>query len=80
LSGGQQALVAEFAQRVKAALEQLAREREAGAVAAEAFGRLVVVGAVGAAGPPRGLGGLEQCPAQGRWSLAGEVPGGAALV
>src|SRR3954464_5188069 len=42
-SGGSQGFVAEFAQGVEAALEQLAREREAGAVAAEAVGGLLVV-------------------------------------
>ena len=65
---------------MEAALEQLAREREAGAVAAEAFGGLVVVGAVGAAGAAGGLGGLEQRPAQRGWSLAGEMAGRAALI
>ena len=65
---------------MEAALEQLAREGEAGAVAAETLGGLVVVGAVGAAGPARGLGGLEERPAQRRRALAREVPGGAALV
>ena len=79
-SGGRQALVAEVAQGVEAALEQLAGEGEAGAVAAEALGGLVVVRPVGAAGPTRRLGGLEERPAQRRWSLAREVAGGAALV
>src|SRR5215207_5508200 len=78
--GGLERLVAEFAQRVVAALEQLACQREAGAVAPETLGGLLVVTAVGAARPPGGLGGLEQRPAQRRRSLAGEVPGGAALV
>src|SRR5215211_2626774 len=59
-----QALVAEFAQGVEAALEQLARQGEAGAVAAETLGGLVVVGPVGAAGPARRLRGLEERPAQ----------------
>jgi hypothetical protein len=44
---------------VEAALEQLAREREAGAVAAEPVGGLVVIDAVGAAGAARGLGRFE---------------------
>src|SRR3954462_14936040 len=79
-SDGLERLVAEFAQGVEAALEQLAREREAGAVAAEALGGLVVVAAVGAAGPAGGLGGLEERPAQRRRALAGEVSGGAALI
>src|SRR3954471_25088677 len=71
-SGGRQGLVAELAQDVEAALEEVARQRQAGAVAAEALGGLVVVGAVGAAGTAGGLGGLEQRPTQGRRSLAGE--------
>jgi hypothetical protein len=50
-SGGLQRLVAELAQGVVAALEQLARDREAGAVAAESLGRLEVVVAIGAAVP-----------------------------
>jgi hypothetical protein len=65
---------------VEAALEQLAGEREAGAVAAQALGGLVVVGAVGTARPPRGLGGLEQRPSQRRRALAREMPRRAALV
>src|SRR3954452_7645153 len=79
-SGGRQGLVAELAQGVETALEEIAREREAGAVAAEALGGLVVVGAVGAAGTAGGLGGFEQRPTQRRRSLAREVSGGAALV
>jgi hypothetical protein len=39
-------VIAEFAQRVVAALEELARERETGAVATEALGGLLVVGAI----------------------------------
>src|SRR5215210_1202726 len=77
---GRQALVAEFAQGVEAALEQLARQGEAGAVAAETLGGLVVVGPVGATGPARRLRGLEERPAQRGRALAREVPGGAALV
>jgi hypothetical protein len=46
LSGGRQCLLAELAQRVVAALEQLARDRQAGAVAAQALGGLPVVVAV----------------------------------
>ena len=42
-----QGLLAEFAQRVEAALEQLARDGQAGAVAAEPLGRLDVVVVVG---------------------------------
>ena len=79
-SCGQERLVAELAQRVVAALEQFAREREAGAVAAEPLGGLQVVGAVGAARMPGVLGGLIQSPAR-RWrSLAGELAGRAMLV
>ena len=74
-SGGQQGVVAELAQGVEAALEQLAGQRETGAVAAQAFGGLVVVAAVGAAGAPRGLGRFEQRPAQRRRSLAGLICG-----
>ena len=51
-SCGLERLVAEFAQRVVAALEQLAGEREAGAVAAEPLGGLEVVGAVRASRVP----------------------------
>ena len=75
-----QGLVAELAQDVEAALKQLAGEGEAGAVAAEPLGGLVVVGAVGAARPARGLGGFLERPAQRGRSLAGEVPGRAALI
>ena len=41
-----------------AAFQQLAREREAGAVAADPFGELLVVGAVGAGREPGALRGL----------------------
>src|SRR5687768_2177559 len=67
---GLERLVAEFAQGVEAALEQLAGQGEAGAIAAETAGGLVVVAAVGAARPAGGLGGLEQCPAERRRPLA----------
>ena len=73
-SDGLERLVAEFAQRVEAALQELAGEREAGAVAAEALGGLVVVAAVGTAGAARGLGRLEQRPAQSGRPLAREMP------
>ena len=64
-----------------AALEQLAGDGQARAVAAEARGGLLVVRAVGAAGAPGGrLGGLEERPAQRRRPLAREVSGRAALV
>src|SRR4051794_14641765 len=79
-SCGLQGLLAEFAQRVVAALEQFARDGQAGAVAAEPFGRLLVVVVVGGARAAGALGGLEERPAQ-RWrALAGEVPWGAAGV
>jgi hypothetical protein len=65
---------------VVAALEQLARDRQAGAVAAEPLGSLLVVGAVGAGRASCVLRGLEERPAQCRWPLAREVPGRAALV
>src|SRR5437867_10980297 len=58
LSGGRQGVLAEFAQGVVAALERYAGEREADAVATEALGGLVVVGAVGACGSAGGLGGV----------------------
>jgi hypothetical protein len=57
-------LVAELAQDVEAALEQLASQGEARAVAAEPLGGLVVVGAVRAAGPARSLRGFVKRPAQ----------------
>jgi hypothetical protein len=79
-SGGLQGLVAEFAQDVVAALEQFACECEAGAVAAESFGGLVVVGAVGVAGPACGLRGLIERPTQRGRPLAREVPGRAAPI
>src|SRR4051794_17142997 len=77
-SCGLQGLLDEFAQRVVAALEQLACDGQAGAVAAEPFGRLLVVVVVGGAGPAGALGGFEERPAQRRWALAGEVAGRAA--
>src|SRR5687767_14777998 len=45
--GWREGLVSEFAQRVVAALEQLASDGHAGAITAEAGGGLVVVGVVG---------------------------------
>src|SRR3954469_12084959 len=79
-SCGLQGPLAEFAQRVVAALEQLACDGQAGAVAAEPFGRLLVVVVVGGAGPAGALGGFEERPAQRRWALAREVAGRAAGV
>src|SRR6187551_2681889 len=79
-SGGRQRLLAEFAQRVVAALEQLARDGQARARGAGALGRLAVVVAVRAAAPRRAQRGLEQRPAQRRWALAAQVPGRAAAV
>ena len=57
------------AQRVVAALEELACERQAGAVAAEPLGRLPGSIVVGRAGPAGALGGLEERPANagGPW-------------
>jgi hypothetical protein len=60
--------------------EQLAREREAGPVATDPGGQLLVVGAVGAGREARALRRFVQRPAQRRWSLAGEVPGRAVIV
>src|SRR5205085_9640903 len=73
-------LLPELAQGVVAALEEPARDRQAGAVAAEPLGSLGVVGAVGALRPARDLGGLVQRPAKRRRTLPGEVAGRAALV
>jgi hypothetical protein len=75
-----QGLLAEFAQRVVAALEQLARDRQAGAVAAKPLGCFDVVVVVWRAGSAGALGGLEERPAQRRWPLAGEPAGSAAGV
>ena len=47
VSCGLQSLLAELAQGVVAALEEFARDREAGAVAAEPLSGLLVVGVVG---------------------------------
>ena len=77
---GRERLVAEGFEDVVAAFEQLAREREARAVAADPLGELLVVGAVGAGGEPGALRGFVERPAQRGWSLAGEVPGGAVIV
>ena len=57
------------------ALEQLARDRHAGAVAAEPRGRLEVVLMVGGAGAAGVLGGLEQRPSQRRRALRERRPG-----
>jgi hypothetical protein len=80
LGGWGQSVVAELAQRVIAAFEQLARERQARAVAAQLGGGLLVVGAIGRAWPAGDLGGLVQRPAQRRRALAGEMPGSAMTV
>jgi hypothetical protein len=60
---------AEVSERVVAAFEDLAREREAGAVAADLLGGLEVVVAVRTAGMPSLLGGLysAQRSAGGPW-------------
>jgi hypothetical protein len=49
-SRGRQGVLAEVSKRVVAAFEELAGEREAGAVAADPLGGLQVVVAIGAAG------------------------------
>src|ERR687895_299225 len=79
-SCGCQCLLAELAEGVVAALEQLAGDRQARPVATDALGGLQVVVAVRAAGVTGDLGGLVQRPAQRGWSLAGEMPGRAPLV
>src|SRR3954451_13620017 len=79
-SGGRQRLLAELTQRVVAALEQLARHREAGGGAAGAFCGLAVVVVVTAAAPRRAQRRLEQRPPQRRRALAAEMPGRAAWV
>jgi hypothetical protein len=48
----------EFFEEVVAAFQEFAREREAGAVTADPFGELLVVGAIGAGGEPGALRGL----------------------
>src|SRR3954466_3237677 len=75
VSGRLQGLISEFAQRVVAALEQLASDSQARAVTPEPGRRLLVVGVVGAARAPGQLRGLVERPAQRRWALAGEVSG-----
>jgi len=77
---GRERLLAEVYEDVLAALEQLACEREAGAVATDPGRQLLVVGAVRARREAGALGRLIQRPAQRRWSLAGEVPGRAVIV
>ena len=72
--------LAEVFEGVVAAFEQLARERQAGAVASEPLGGLQEVVAVRRALAAGGLSGLIQRPAQSGRALAGEVPGRAALV
>src|SRR3954452_25090023 len=79
-SGGRQRLLAELTQRVEAALEQLARHREAGGGAAGAFCGLAVVVVVGAAAPRRAQRRLEQRPPQRRRALAAEMSRRAASV
>src|SRR5690349_22561797 len=79
-AGGLQRLVAKIAQHVIAALQKLARDRHARAIAADPLGELVVVGTVGAAGTPGGLRGFIERPAQRGWSLARQVPGSAVLI
>jgi hypothetical protein len=69
-SGGLQGLVSEFAQRVVAALEQLAGDGQAGAVAAQARGGLevvVVIGSVQAGGRTWAASKSAQRNAEGPW-------------
>ena len=73
-------LVAERFEDVVVAFEQLARERDARAVAADAFGELEVVLPVGAVREAGALRGFIQRPAQRGRALAGEVAGRAVLV
>src|SRR6201989_2841523 len=73
-SGGLKRLLAELTQRVVAALQKLARDRQARPVTTNALLGLEVVGAVRAALPTaRDLRGLIQRPAQRRRPLAGDV-------
>ena len=80
LSGPLQGVVAELAERVVAALEQLARQRQAGAVAADPLAGLQVGVVVGAAGPSGGRHRLVERSAQRRRPLPREVSGRAVLV
>jgi hypothetical protein len=57
-SGGQERFLAELAQGVVAALEELPRDGQAGAVTSDPLGGLQIVGAVGAAWATRDLRGL----------------------
>ena len=79
-SGGLQGVLAELAQRVVAALQELARDREARSITADPLGGLEVVVAVGAAWVTRDLRGFVQRPPERRWSLTGEMAGRATLV
>jgi hypothetical protein len=55
-------------------------DREAGAVVVEPVGDVEVVAVVGRAAPGGALGGFEQCPAQQRGALMGEMTGRALSV
>ena len=70
---GRQGVLAEVAQRVVAAFEEFAREREARSVTADPLGGLQVVLAVGAARMPRLLRGFVQSPAQRGRPLAAQT-------
>jgi hypothetical protein len=72
-------LVAELAEDVVAAFEQLAGERDARTVP-DPLGCLQVVRAVGAGREAGALSGLIERPAQRRWALAGEMTGCAVRV
>ena len=73
-------LVTETAQHVVAALQQLARDGDARAVAAEPLGELFVIDAVRATRAPRRLRCLGERPAQRGRSVPGQVPADAVLV
>src|SRR5919108_3205322 len=80
VSCGRQGVLAEVSKRVVTALEEFARERPAGPVAADPLGGSQVVVAVGAAGMSRLLRGLVQRPAQRGWPLTREPSGRAVPV
>lgn len=71
--GGLEGVIAELAQRVVRAAQQLARDGQHRAVLAEARLELQVVGVMGRAGLAGRLGGLERGPARDRRPLARQV-------
>src|SRR4051812_9706388 len=72
-SGWRDGLVAEFSERVKAALEQFARDGETGAVAAESRGGLEVVVVVGATRAGARIARLRTAPSAARLVLGERV-------